>query len=271
MDGGLRDGTDGVIRQLKVCLNGKRSQADCPAVPVTPAELARDAAAAVAAGAEAIHLHARGPDGAESVRPDDVGAAVAAVRAACPGIPVGVSTGLWITHGDAPARHAAVAGWVRLDAAARPDFASVNVSEEGWAGLARVLGKAAIGVEAGVWSAADVPVLSAAAAGLPQPPLRILVEVMGEPAPAAPRAAAAILRALDSSAVSGLPRLLHGEGEGCWPLVAHAAREGLPTRIGLEDTTTGPDGQPVSGNAELVQLALEMLAAHGRPRNGRPG
>ena len=183
MDGALRHETDGVIRRLKVCLNGKRSQADCAAVPVTPAELARDAAAAVAAGAEAIHLHARGPDGAESVRPDDVGAAVAAVRAACPGTPVGVSTGLWITRGDARARHAAVAGWSRLDAAARPDFASVNVCEEGWAGVARVLGKAAIGVEAGVWSAADVPVLAAAAAGLPQPPLRILVEVMGEPAP----------------------------------------------------------------------------------------
>ena len=94
--------TDGVIRRLKACLNGKRSQDENPAVPVTPAELARDAAAAVAAGAEAIHLHARGPDGAESVRAADVGAAVAAVRAACPGTPVGVSTGLWITTGTRP-------------------------------------------------------------------------------------------------------------------------------------------------------------------------
>jgi uncharacterized protein (DUF849 family) len=257
MDGRSAHGMDGVIRRLKACLNGKRSQADNPAVPVTPAELARDAAAAVAAGAEAIHLHARGPDGAESVRAADVGAAVAAVRAACPGTPVGVSTGLWITDGDAAARHAAVAGWAGLDAAARPDFASVNVSEKGWAGVARVLGAAAIAVEAGVWSAADVPVL--AAAGLPQPPLRILVEIMGEPAPAAPRAAGAILRALDASAVRGLPRLLHGEGDSCWPLVAQAAHEGLPTRIGLEDTLAGPDGGPASGNAELVRCALEML------------
>src|SRR6202035_5579931 len=121
MDGSNTRGVDGVVRRLKACLNGKRSQAENPAVPVTPAELARDAAAAVAAGAEAVHLHARGPDGAESVRAADVGA----VRAACPGTPVGVSTGLWITGGDAAARHAAVAGWAGLDAAARPDFASV--------------------------------------------------------------------------------------------------------------------------------------------------
>src|ERR1700721_2665578 len=71
----------------------------------------------------------------------------------------------------------------------------------------------------------------------------------------------AALPALDSSAVRGLPRLLHGEGDSCWPLVAQAAREGLPTRIGLEDTLAGPDGRPASGNAELVRCALEMLDA----------
>ena len=63
----------GDVRLIKACLNGKRSQAEFPAVPVTPGELARDAAAVVAAGAEAIHLHARGRDSAESVQAADVG------------------------------------------------------------------------------------------------------------------------------------------------------------------------------------------------------
>jgi len=252
---------NGDIRLLKACLNGKRSQAEFPAVPVTPDELATDAAAAVAAGAEAIHLHARGRDGAESVRAGDVGAAVAAVRVACPGTPVGVSTGLWITRGDAAARQAAVSDWAGLAAGARPDFASVNVSEDGWAGVVRSLGVAGIAVEAGVWSVADVQVLARAAEGaaLARMPLRILIEVSGEPADSAPRVGGDILRALDDSPLRGLPRLLHGEGEGCWPLVAQAAREGLPTRIGLEDTTAGPGGEPVSGNAELVRLALAVL------------
>jgi beta-keto acid cleavage enzyme len=123
------------------------------------------------------------------------------------------------------------------------------------------LGGAGIAVEAGVWSVADVQVLARAVEedALARLPLRILIEVSGEPADAAPRVAGDILRALGGSAVHGIPRLLHGEGEGCWPLVAQAAREGLPTRIGLEDTTAGPDGKPVSGNAELVRLALEIL------------
>ena len=94
---------------LKACLNGKRTRAEYPAVPVTPAELASEAAAAVAAGAEAVHLHARNPAGAESVQAADVGAAVAAVRQACPDTPVGVSTGLWITGGDPATRQAGVA------------------------------------------------------------------------------------------------------------------------------------------------------------------
>jgi uncharacterized protein (DUF849 family) len=251
----------GDIRLLKACLNGQRSQAEFPAVPVTPDELAADAAAAVAAGAEAIHLHARGRDGAESVRAGDVGAAVAAVRVACPGTPVGVSTGLWITRGDAAARQAAVSQWADLAAGARPDFASVNVSEDGWAGVVRSLGGAGIAAEAGVWSVTDVQVLARAVevSALAPLPLRILIEVMGEPADSAPRVAEDILRALDDSPLGGLPRLLHGEGEGCWPLVAQAAREGLLTRIGLEDTTAGPGGEPVSGNAELVRLALAVL------------
>jgi uncharacterized protein (DUF849 family) len=257
----------GDITRLKACLNGKRSPAEFPAVPVTPGELAREAVAAVAAGAEAIHLHARGADGAESVRAADVGAAVAAVRAACPGTPVGVSTGLWITRGDAAARQAGVADWTGLGAAARPDFASVNVSEEGWADVASSLGAAGIAVEAGVWSVADVQLLARASglAALPQSPLRILVEVMDVPAAAAPQVAGDILHALDGSPLRAIPRLLHGEGEGCWPLVACAARAGLPTRIGLEDTTAGPDGEPVSGNADLVRLALGVMNGTASP------
>jgi uncharacterized protein (DUF849 family) len=254
---------DGVITRVKACLNGGRSRGEHPAVPVTPGELAAEAAQAAAAGAEAVHLHARDPAGAESVRPDDVGAAVAAVRRACPGLPVGVSTGLWITAGNHPARQAAVVAWAGLPAAARPDFASVNVSEDGWAEVAAALAGTGIGVEAGVWSAADVH--AAAQALTPVSLLRVMVEVMDVPAARAEGAAADILAALDGSPLRGVPRLVHGEGDGCWPLVRYAGRSGLATRIGLEDTLTGPAGQPVAGNADLVRLALGVLDAAGGP------
>lgn len=256
------------IRRLKACLNGKRSQAEHPAVPVTPAELASEAAAAVAAGAEAVHLHARGPSGAESVQAADVGAAVTAVRQACPDTPVGVSTGLWITGGDPAARQAGVAGWASLGAAARPDFASVNVSEAGWAEVAHTLAATGIGVEAGVWSVPDVRQL-AATPDLP-PLLRVMVEVPGAPAVSGAGASAVaqgreIVRSVRETALRAGPLLLHGADAGCWPLIVLAGELGLATRIGLEDTTTGPRGQSVTGNADLVRLALAMLPGVAQP------
>jgi uncharacterized protein (DUF849 family) len=88
---------------LKACLNGGTTRSAHPSVPQTPAELAADAAAVVAAGAGAVHLHPRDPAGAETLDAGCVLAAVAAVRAAAPATPVGVTTGLWAAGGD-PAR-----------------------------------------------------------------------------------------------------------------------------------------------------------------------
>ena len=243
------------IERLKVCLNGKRARQDHPAVPLAPAELAASAAAAVEAGAEAVHLHARGADGGESLLAADVAAALIAVRQACQGTPVGVSTGLWITGGDAEARHAAVAAWADLPVAARPDFASVNLSEPGWTALCGELASAGIAAEAGVWSVADADQLASAGQAIAW--LRIMVEISDTPAATAVTAAHDVLRRLDELNLT-TPRLLHGEGPSCWPLIAYAGALGLPTRIGLEDTTVGPDGSAVTSNAELVQLGLQI-------------
>ena len=247
---------------MKVCLNGGRSREDHPAVPLTPAELAASAAAAVAAGAEAVHLHPRRADGGESLLPADVAAAVTTVRQACPATPVGVSTGLWITGRDPAARRSAVAAWAGLPADARPDFASINLSEPGWADLCGLLAPAGIAAEAGIWSPADADQLTAAGQAIDW--LRILVEITNASAGQATVAADEILHCLDELGTA-VPRLLHGEGPACWPLIAHAGALRLPTRIGLEDTTVSPGGATVDGNAELVRLALQIWTASTAP------
>jgi uncharacterized protein (DUF849 family) len=246
------------IERIKACLNGRRGPAAHPALPVTGGQLAAAAQGAAAAGAEAVHLHPRGADGLESLWPADVGAAVAAVRTTCPGVPVGVTTGLWAADDAAAAarsRQEQVAAWADLVAGQRPDFASLNLGEDGWQQLAATLAQTGIGIEAGVWSVADADQL----AGY-QPPggwLRIMVEVSGVSAAEADGYADEVLARLAVTAPGSRP-LLHGEDDSCWPLVAHAGRLRLPTRIGLEDVTVGPAGQPVAGNADLVRLALEI-------------
>ena len=104
---------------LKACLNGWRSPSEHPALPTTPAAIAKDAAAVVAAGADALHVHPKGDDGADTLEPQMVAEVVAAVRAAVPGIPVGVTTGAWTAH-DPGVRLGLISQWTVL-----PDFASV--------------------------------------------------------------------------------------------------------------------------------------------------
>lgn len=245
---------------MQACLNGGRASSAHPAVPVTPAQLAASAVEAVAAGAEAIHMHPRAADGTESLQAADIGAAVAAVRAACPATPVGVSTGLWITAGDPAARYAAVSSWAALPAGRRPDYASLNLGEPGSAELPGLLESAGIATEAGIWSVEDLAVLDRA-----EPPagwLRIMIEILRTPAEAAGGRADEILHEL-REVNAAAPVLLHGENESCWLLISRAGALGLPARIGLEDTLERPDGTPAAGNADLVRLGLETWNAAG--------
>ena len=81
---------------LKAAINGKRMRNEHAAIPMTPHQQAAEATAAVAAGADAIHVHPRDSDGRESLASDDLAGTLEAIRAACPSTPVGVSTGAWI-------------------------------------------------------------------------------------------------------------------------------------------------------------------------------
>ncbi|MBM3140846.1 MAG: hypothetical protein FJZ92_11740 [Chloroflexi bacterium] len=236
---------------IKACLNGSRRPADHPALPLTAAALAADAAAAVAAGAVAVHIHPRDDAGAQTMDPAHVDAAVRAVRAAQPGLPVGVTTGAWIEPD--PARRVALASRWRE----RPDFASVNFSEQGAAELARALLERGVGVEAGLWSADDARTLLAS--GLQERCVRFLVEPRDREPAAALATGEAILALLEGAGATP-PRLLHGGGPAAWAVLREALRRGLQTRIGLEDTLDLPDGARAAGNADLVRAAFAIAA-----------
>jgi uncharacterized protein (DUF849 family) len=234
---------------LKACLNGARSADQHPALPITVDAMVADAAACVAAGAGAIHLHPRDADGRESLAADIVDDTVRRVQAAC-GVPIGVATGAWVEP-DPERRAALVGAWTA------PGFASVNLSEPGAEAVMRaLLDSGLVGIEAGVWSVKDAERL--AATGLAGALTRVLVEVIDVPREAAPGAARAIDAALDRLGVTA-PRLHHGEEEATWPVLEQAVALGRDTRVGLEDTLLLPDGSPAAGNAELVALACQRI------------
>lgn len=242
---------------VKACLNGGTTRSSHPGVPQRPAELAADAVAVVRAGAGAIHLHPRDESGAEVLSAAEVLAAVAAVRAAVPGVPVGVTTGLWAAGGDVGQRLSLVAGWTGSE---RPDFASVNLSEPGAVELALLLGELGIGVEAGVWTVADADVLGVGGIG---PLVRVLIEPQDQSVSGAVALAGEIEAALDRHRVTGVPRLHHGYGLGTWSVLRAAVAMGRDIRVGLEDTVVMADGSPAEGNAALVAAAVALAASVG--------
>lgn len=175
-----------------------------------------------------------------------VAACLAVVRAAVPGVPVGVGTSPSIAPGGA-ARLADIAGWQQ-----RPDYASVNLKEPDAPENMALMRRLGVCIEAGIWTRADAERFVA----LPGHGdcLRILIEVIS-PDPAEARAEyRAISAVLDAASVT-LPRLLHGLDGSAWAMIAHAGQDGLDTRIGLEDVLVMPDGTPAPGNAAMVAAA----------------
>lgn len=229
---------------LQACLNGARA-ADTPHLPLTPEAVAADALACHAAGAGCLHIHPRDGQGRESLAPEDVAAHLLAVRAAVPGMAVGISTGDWI----APRRG-------RLDDmrawGEKPDYVSVNLSEPDAPEVIALMAGIGVGVELGLASEADLDRLE----GLDlSHAIRAMIEMdRGELETVMPLAGRMFMRLQ----ARGLPILLHGFDDTAWPFVAAARDLGCDTRIGLEDCLHLPDGS-AAGNAGLVAVALRIL------------
>lgn len=241
---------------IKAALNGARRPGTHPALPVTPTALAAASAAAVTAGAGAIHLHVRARQGEESLAPEDVAHTLAAVRAAVPRTPIGISTGAWIVR-DPAARNALVAAWT-----VQPDFASVNFDEEGATGLAELLLSRRVLVEAGL---RDAPTAGRwVESGLSRRCLRVLLEPQDRELPDALRTLAEIGAVLDAADVS-CRRVVHGMGPTVWGMIEEAARRGDDTRVGLEDTLHLPDGSVAPDNAALVAAAWRRVSGPAQP------
>jgi uncharacterized protein (DUF849 family) len=227
---------------IQACLNGGRTSGEHPAVPQTSSELAADAIAVRRAGAFAVHVHPRAAGGAQTISAAACDAAVGGIRAAVPGMPVGLSTSEAIAR-DPFARAAALKTWRQP-----PDFVSVNLSELGWAGIVRAALRAGIGVEAGLSTPADAEELTRSP--FAHQLVRALVEVDGGVEEA---------QAVSELVPGGVPQLWHGYGHRTWEVVAAGAAAGHDVRVGLEDVLTLPNGDAAASNAELVGAAVRLI------------
>lgn len=236
---------------VQAALNGNRAH---PAVPRTPAELARDTQLAVKAGASSVHIHPYDENGYETLDPKFCAAALLAVRAACPGIPVSLSTSAAIEP-DPGRRLALVKSWDIL-----PDLVSANQGEAGIAELVDVLFSRNVGIEAGLLCLEDARRFIRN--GIAYRCVRVLVEPLDE----APHDAVLHAEAMENLLADhriALEQVHHGDGLALWSVDRRAIRRGHGIRTGLEDTPVMPDGSLASGNEQLVLAAMSLFSENG--------
>lgn len=222
---------------LQACLNGSRTAEEHPALPLTPERLAEDAADVAALGVTSVHIHPRDVIGVPTLVGPEVATTIATVRAAVPGIEIGMSTDV------AGARTTLIASWAPL-ATGRPDFASVRVGEPGWLAVVEALHHVNVGVELVVRDRESAGLLANAG------------NIARLTVTATRHGAEEILRLVEPL---GLPILLHGEDDEAWPVLDYAGRLEHSARMGLADTLKLPDGRVAKNNVELVALARRSL------------
>ncbi len=237
---------------IQAALNGARRCDEHPGIPCSADALARDAVACVAAGAAELHLHPRDAQGRETIDPLIIYSTIRRIKAGAD-VPVGVSTGAWIEP-DLGKRLASIRAWYG------PDYASVNCSETGAIDVMYALIGAGIGIEVGIGTVDEVDRFGQSLLVFSNAVVRILVEPLGSELANEAEAKVrfdAIHQRLDGIGLM-VPRLQHTDGPLAWFGVRDARRRGCDTRIGFEDTLTGPRRAAVDRNADLVAAAMRI-------------
>ena len=236
---------------LQAALNGSRDPDEHPAIPRTPEALAREARPAVAAGAEVLHVHVHDSEDRETFEGEPTAQALAAIRAATPGVPISLSTSAEI-EADPARRLALVSTWTEL-----PDPVTANQGEPGIVELCEHLIARGVGIEAGLLEAADAEAF--VASGLARRCVRAMVEPLEHDIGAALAQAAAIEEIITRAGI-GLPQVHHGDQLASWAVNERAVARGHGIRTGLEDTVVLPDSSTPAGNGDLVRAAAQILA-----------
>jgi uncharacterized protein (DUF849 family) len=237
---------------LLAALNGDR---DHPGVPRTPPQLASEARDAVAAGALSVHIHPYDDNGEMTLEAESCARAIRAVRAACPEVPISLSTSAAIEP-DPERRHALVARWTEP-----PELVTANQGEPGIVELCALLLDRGIGIEAGLLALDDARAF--VAANLASRCVRVLLEPLDADPDTAVGHAMAMEQVLDAGSVT-IERIYHGEGIASWAVNRYGISRECGIRTGLEDCPVLPDGRTATGNGELVAAAAALLRLSAR-------
>lgn len=250
-------------------------------VPVTPAQMASEARAAFDAGASVMHVHFRRQEAGlghlPSWEPDVAAEICDAIRAACPGVLLNLTTGV---VGDD------LSGPLACLERVRPEMAALNAgslnylklrSDGQWAWppmlfdnpvpkierFARAMRELSVVPECECFDTGIVRSVSmfAQAGMLSDPPNVSLIMGVASGMPARPE----WLPLLVDEMRPGTRWQVIGIGrEEVWPLHRRAAELGGHLRTGVEDTFYLPSGEKTRGNGPLIEALVRIAREVGR-------
>lgn len=276
---------------VEAALNGGRSRAEHPAVPITPEEVASEAWRCAEAGASIVHIHAQDEAGGWRADRDWYAAAIRAIRAAAPGLLISLTT--LRPEGEPVATVTDLLTALAADPATRPDLASVNLGEiaewvrDGVPPTRRTLRYpnshddiaatlatcAATGIvpELGVM---DIGFIANAVAlrhdgllpALPWFLLELDSPTFGSGRQVAPATVANYdyLAYLLREHFPSAPWAAHGHGHPGYAVLERALTTGAHIRVGFEDCLLLPDGNIAPSNAAQVEWAVAAARTLGR-------
>lgn len=244
---------------------GRRTKADHPAIPLTPAELARTAAECLDAGAGMIHVHVRAPDGSHLLDADAYREAIAAIRSE-----VGQSLVIQITTEALgiyrPAEQIAVLKAVRPEAAslALREIVPDDGSEPAFAEALEWMARENVLPQIILYDPADAMRLAAMRKRgmLPWDDIPVLY-VLGRYTFSQTSRPADLLPFLVPEAPRFRAWSVCAFGRHEAACVVAAALLGGHVRVGFENNLLLPDGRPAPSNAALVEAVSTAIRSLG--------
>ncbi len=248
----------------------------CPAIPYTPDEYAKEVRRARDAGATMVHIHAREPNGTPTVKPEHYRAITQAVLAETPDIVINYST-----------------GWVGLPMAERvahitelkPEIGALNMGSMNYAKysakrkgfvfnfvfenhfddiilLLRTMQEAGVKPECECFDVGHVesvePLIDL---GVLTPPVQfsLIHGVLG-----GIQATARNLAHMSSVVPEGSSWGVIAISRDQWTMIGAACALGGNVRVGFEDNFYLPSGEMASSNGDLVEAAASIVRLQGR-------
>ena len=252
------------LRQVAIAVapnGGRRTKTDHPAIPLTPAELARTAAECLEAGAAMIHVHVRRADGRHLLDADAYDAAIKAIRAE-----VGDRMVIQITTEAlgiyTPAEQIAVLKAARPEAAslALRELAPDDDAEPAFAEALEWMKRESVSPQIILYDPAEAVRLAAMIERgvVPWPDIPVLyvlgrytVSQTSQPADLMP------FLAMDAPQFSNWSVCAFGQHEAA--CVTAGALLGGHVRVGFENNLSLPDGSFAPSNATLVSAVATPL------------